>query len=372
MSDLLVEKQGDVLEIDYYISKYLFVIAEKRKVVIFFLAFGIAFALIVSLFVNPEYASQATILVEEPRSSITSRINEKIGPQKADNTYVVAEGEKLKSEAFAQEIIKILPEDIKEDLKYHMDFKSQIKEGITSLIKAIIGKTLFNFFKKIVYDTPDTADKSLIDRPLLEELNNRVTIKTRSARAMVWITASSFDKNIAPAIVKSYIDVWLAQNLAENKKGIRGEREFADEQSKVAFYNYKKVEGELLEFKKKYEIPPSVHLTSDVEIQLEMERLQTKLNSAKERYEFIDKIYLETRRKESGVMVNIRLINPPRIPIYPLKGVRNKLMFFGVAIGFVLGVMVALLLDLVEGPIRHENDIIKIVNLPILGSLPKI
>jgi hypothetical protein len=56
----------------------------------------------------------------------------------------------------------------------------------------------------------------------LQELEKRVGIRVNSNIAMIWITGATLEKNLAPILVKSYLDVLLAMNLEENKEGCSG------------------------------------------------------------------------------------------------------------------------------------------------------
>ncbi|MBF0117562.1 MAG: hypothetical protein HQK79_01910 [Desulfobacterales bacterium] len=369
MNDIVNEKQ---ISIDFYISKYFFPLFEKKNILISFavITFSISFG--VSLFINSEYESQATLIVEEPRSTITSNVDKEVGVKNAETNYVIAETEKLKGDTFAEEVLKLLPDELKEDLKINLKVSSQIIEGFKDIIKKILGEKAFKALKSFMGKKIDPQTEFMQNELLISEMKRRVNINSKASRAMVWISAVTLKKETAPILVKSYIDVWMAINIEENKKGIRNELEIAEKQRTDSNQQLLKAEDELIEFKKRYEIPADIKSIPDTSIQLEMERLQSKLNFAKDRFVFMDKIYLETRRKESGVIGNIRVINPPIIPMKPLINAGFTIVMTGCMIGIMFGIGIVLVLDFIKGTIRHENDIISTVNLQVIGQIPKI
>ena len=91
---------------------------------------------------------------------------------------------------------------------------------------------------------------------------------------------------------------------------------------------------------------------------------------AKEHYDRLDRIYLEAKVREAGVLVNIRILSAPMIPLRPSKSARQKVMLVGIMMSLAVGVAMVLMLDFLKGPIRHEKDITDAVPYPIYGAIP--
>jgi capsular polysaccharide biosynthesis protein len=83
-------------------------------------------------------------------------------------------------------------------------------------------------------------------------------------------------------------------------------------------------------------------------------------------------MYLETRMKEAGIIGNITLIGPPATTFAPARIAGKKIIIAGIIAGLVLGIGIALLLDFIKGPIRHESDITDVVRIPVMGHLPRV
>jgi uncharacterized protein involved in exopolysaccharide biosynthesis len=86
----------------------------------------------------------------------------------------------------------------------------------------------------------------------------------------------------------------------------------------------------------------------------------------------LDRIYLEARVREAGVLVNIRVLSAPMIPLRPSKSAKQKVLLVGVMMSLAVGLAIVLMFDFLKGPIRHETDITNAVHLPIYGSVPSL
>ena len=349
-------KENRQFDFSFYVSKYVIPLLERKWIVLLCLFLAILLVILISSFTRPEYISQATLLIEEPRSEISKIKQDSVAPRRAEMSYVVAEEEKLKSSSFAAEVLKILPDRAKDDLETRLDLFFQIIKGVKARFGIKSGR----------------VSQLMKRRELLIEIRNRVNIRSKPRSALIWITASAFDQEMAPVIAQSYIDVCLAANIEENKKVISAERKFAEEQKGQAYQRFQDAEQEMINFKRHYEIPGDFEVARDVEIQLQLERLNSRLSMDKDRFDYLNKIYFNNQMKEAGIVGNIRVIDPPAFPANPSRKAEIRLVFVIVMGGLMLGIFVVLLLDYIKGSIRHETDIIDTVHLPVLGHIPKI
>ena len=353
------------IDIDFYVSKFGIPLLERKRLIIIFFLGGVVISLLLSSFIRPQFISEAAIQIEQPATALSSSRRESVIPRKARAEYVLAVEERLKSNSFAIDVLKILPDEVKEDLKAPVDVAPQIIGGLKGLAKKLIGVKR----EKLAEETDATSVASE-RRALLQELEKRVGIRVSARTAMIWITGATLDKNLAPILVKSYLDVLMALNLEENKEGIRGKIDFALKQKGHALRALQKAEEELVAFREKYEIPAQLKVTPDTKLQLQLDMLRANFETAKERYERLEWIYLEEGIKEAGVVVNIKVLNSPMIPLRPTKSAKQRILLFGILGGLAAGLGLTLLMDNLKGPIRYKTDIIDTVNLPILGNVP--
>lgn len=355
------------LDISFYIAKFGVPLLENKWIIIIFFVAGLLITLLLSSFVKPQFISETALQIEQPFNEATSIRQGTMSPRKAKAAYVIAVEEKLKSKSFAKEVLKILPDDVKQDLELPLDLRSQILAGLRNLTETILGRSKKSDDKK---GSPvSTTDE---DSRYLPELEKRVGIRVNSNIAMIWITGATLEKNLAPILIKSYLDVLLAMNLEENKKGVQGKIKFAIEQKNAARQAFDKAEQELVKFRNHYQIPADLRMTADAEIQAQLDVFLSNYEMAKEHYDRLDRIYLEAKVREAGVLVNIRILSDPMIPLRPSKSAKQKLLLVGIIVSLAIGLAIILIFDFLKGPIRHEKDINDAVHLPIYGNLPSL
>ncbi|MBT3258892.1 MAG: hypothetical protein HN366_20875 [Deltaproteobacteria bacterium] len=355
------------LDVSFYVAKFGVPLLENKWIIIIFFVAGLLITLLLSSFIKPQFISGTALQIEQPFNEAMSIRQGTMSPRKAKAPYVIAVEEKLKSKSFAKEVLKILPDDVKLDLELPLDLRSQILAGLRNLVRTILGRSKKSDDKK---ESPSSTPDE--DNRYLQELEKRVGIRVNSNIAMVWITGATLEKNLAPILVKSYLDVLLAMNLEENKKGVQGKISFTLEQKNAAQQTFEKAEQALVKFRNHYQIPADLKMTPDTEIQAQLNTLLSNYEVAKEHYDRLDRIYLEARVREAGVLVNIHVLSAPMIPLRPSKSAKQKVLLVGVMMSLAVGLAIVLIFDFLKGPIRHEKDINDAVHLPIYGSIPSL
>jgi uncharacterized protein involved in exopolysaccharide biosynthesis len=354
MSEKARDRQFDV---SIYTSKYGIPVLERKWMVLLFFLLGIVLSLsLLSPLIQPKFISRATLLVQEPRSEISRARQETLGTGRVPGLYVTTEEEKIRSTFFAAEVLKILPEKAKNNLRADIEIFPQIKTRVLRL-----------FGRK-----PKPLSQPLMEISLLTEIQKRVEITSKPTSALIWIAAKSTDRDIALVLARSYVDVCLASNLEDNKKVVSAEREFLEKQRNQAYQKFRDSEQAVFDFKKLYQIPGDFDEARDINIQLQMKRLQSQVNMDKERFEEMDKAYFQSQVKEAGIVGNIRVISPPAFPVTPSRKAEIRFMIIIILGGLMLGIALALLPEFTHGTIRHEIDIVDVSHLPVLGHLPRM
>ena len=356
MDDRANNKQ---FEISLYISKYLIPVLERKWIVLSIFLVCFLSSLVMTSLIRPEFITSATMLIEEPRSRIPSRSRYETGdvvPENAPQGYITNEVQKLQRGFFAAEVLNILPDEAKQDLNTRLGTGSQITERIMKLF----GKE------------PAPPSKLLNGNGLLAEMQGRLSVRNGFGTSIIKLSVRTVKKEAGPILINSYIDVWKGGNLEENRKEIRAKVKFAKEQKGKAYHELQKSEEEMIAFRRRYQMPADQQVARDIEVQLEMDRARANLELAQNRFNMMDQIYIETRMKEAGIVGNITLIGPPETTFAPARIAGKKIIIIGIIAGLVLGIGLALMLDYIKGPIRHESDIIDTVRIPIMGHIPRV
>ena len=355
------ETESKTIDISFFIAKYFIPLVERKWIVIGFFLSGALISLVILYIVKPEYVSQATVLVEEPRSQSSKIKEETVGSRGARGGYIIAEAERLKSSSFAAEVFRILPDKAKEDFKNPLDLGSQL-----------MGRSVEIGEELSVGEESEPSTYFLKEGELLAEMFKRIEIRANDRAGLIYITVRTINPENAPIIIRSYIDVWQAANLDENKKVSRAETKFAEDQRNAAYRKFLKTQEEMISFKEEYDIPVELNMARDMDLQSQIARLNSRLKMDNERFDYLDRIYLENRMKEAGIQGNIKIISRPALPESPSRRAVTRLMGMITMSGLMLGIGIILILDYLKAPIRHENDITSVVRIPVLGNIPSI
>lgn len=361
------------LDIEFYISKFGMPLLEKKWIILAFLVLGVFISLLTASFIRPQYISEASVQINEPASEFSGLRDDRITPKRAGMAHVKAIEEKLKSKSFAQEVIRILPEELKKDLQSPLDLRSQIMFGYTSLIRDLLGEKWKNRIKGLLGREEVALPPGVEEDALIRELETRVGIRANLNISMIWITGATLERNMAPILVKSYLDVLTAVSLEENKASILAEIDFLQNQREGTRRTLREAERELADFRRTYQIPPEVIKSSlDQELQLRMDLLRSNLDNAKERLNRLERELINAGMREAGVKESIAVLSAPMIPLRPTKSAKAKVMLAGVIGALAAGMGIVLLFEQLRGTIRYESDITESIRVPILGQLPRL
>ena len=359
-----INPQGIQQPVDpqFFIAKYLSPILEHKWIVLISTLLGLAVALPVSFLIDPQYSSTAVTQLETPRAQMISKVTEEISSRKGDTAFITAAVERMHSSMFKTEVLKIIPKRLQEDLETPLDLPGQLRKKLTPKVKKLLR----------METTSEASSTNAITPKRLNKLSKRVKILGDTKRGTIQITGITFAQDMTTVLVQSYLDVWVAMNMEANKSLIRHELDFTLSQKDDYFLKFKEAEKELRSFKQNFEIPPALSSVTDMELQSQLDVLQNKVENAKERYKRIDDIYLDLSRKEKSVVNNIKILNPPQVPIKPSKNMQLQIILTGLLIGAAITIGPILAIDYLKGNIRHKKDIINAIDIPIIGKLPVI
>jgi len=359
------------LDIPKYFFKYIVPILEHKLLVFILFLTTFLIALPLGFLIKPTYVSEGMLQLFRPYSQV-SPTGDKIEPLPAPPAYVIKEVELLQSNSFISQVLNTLSDDAKAVLEDPLSPRAQIVNRIVKWAKRKVGEHRINKIKKLLGRDIRPPTEAMIRKNQIQQIKERVSIRKQTRTAMVWITANSFKNEVASDLVNSYIDIWRASNMEDNKKEINNKINFLRERRRRAFQDFRTQKDALIKFKKENEIPAEVNLISNMDIQLGLEQLESNTLMAKDRFLMLDQKLIDTQLKAEGIVENVKVLNPPETPIRPSK---SKLRLFQLALalsGLFVGIGIVLGLDILKSLIRDESDITSAVGFPVLARLPKI
>ena len=361
----------DPFDSSFFIKKYFIPLWEKLWLIIGIFCLIVVVSFLSSSFIKSEYLSTATLFIEKPTTELT-KIKKDGEPESASSPYVKAQAEKMRSMSMASQVLETLSPAAKSDLLSPSATKYQLVNGFLDLTGKLLGTQFQKALTRILDFESEDATSMKIQVGRLQELKNRVEIIDHPRSSMIKITASSFQQEIAQKIVQAYLDVYLHYNLQENKESVRSKRAFISKQREKAYQGYKEAEQEMIDYRQSYGIPGDFVQARDIEIQLKLNRLESNLGLSKERYQYMDQMYMDIMQKEAGITNNLKILEHPTSPTTPSRKKDHKLRNRINILGFLVLIATILLLDYIKSPLRHEKDIQSAVQIPIIGYLPRI
>jgi polysaccharide chain length determinant protein (PEP-CTERM system associated) len=154
----------------------------------------------------------------------------------------------------------------------------------------------------------------------------------------------------------------------ESLRQMRAEIESLDRQIAFKDSEEQRVRSEIGEYQRRIEAVPGlesewVALTRDYDTQQAAYKdLLTKSAAAQ--------VAANLEQQEIGE--RFRIVDPAVVPVHPLPAVRIRVNAAGLAIGLLLGVGFALLLEFRDASYRSDQDVLEVLALPVLASIPRI
>lgn len=154
----------------------------------------------------------------------------------------------------------------------------------------------------------------------------------------------------------------------ENLRQMRAEIESLDRQLAFKESEERRVRAEISEYQRRVEAVPGlesewVALTRDYDTQqIAYRELLAKAEAAK----------LAANLEEQNIGERFRIVDPAMVPVRPLPSQRIRYNAVGLAIGLLLGLGLAVLLELRDKSFRTEADVLDVLSLPVLATVPYI
>jgi polysaccharide biosynthesis transport protein len=128
-------------------------------------------------------------------------------------------------------------------------------------------------------------------------------------------------------------------------------------------------EKELAEEEEKLQYEKRLEKLPDKELRLA--RLERAVRVSENMYLLLLEKYQEARINEVMELGDIRVIDQALIPEAPIKPNKKLNLVIGGILGLMLGVTMVFFLEYMDNTIKNTEDVERILNLPILGVIPK-
>jgi capsular exopolysaccharide synthesis family protein len=312
---------------------YFRVISKRRRIVVLVTLFGISIMAAYAFLSAPVYQATALVSVDKVGSDVAAPSGEK---QDSDESYFETQFKLITSETQMRRVY--------DDLKLRE--VPEFSDGLRSLNKAVS-----------VMPVP---------RARLASINAEST-DPRLAAAIAGALAHAFvEKNLDNQLFMSKTELDALQTrtkdpdarlVVESLPAVVNNKLIQD--IKTQIFNS---EAELANLRSKY-------TSSYPAVRALMSRLDAM---RRERDHEMDNIVGSLKTELSGQLRanNVRVVDEPSVPEYPVRPRQALALFLGLAGGLALGVFAALMLETFDQTVRTHHDVEKKLGLSSLGLIP--
>ncbi|MCL4419100.1 hypothetical protein M1146_03290, partial [Patescibacteria group bacterium] len=106
--------------------------------------------------------------------------------------------------------------------------------------------------------------------------------------------------------------------------------------------------------------------------QVELMQLERQSRVYEQAYSTLTSKYEDMRLMEQMKVAGLKVIDPAPLPSSPISPKVNMSLAMGALLGLLLGVMLVFFLHYIDDTINTEEDAQRYLNLPVLGTIPKI
>ncbi len=152
----------------------------------------------------------------------------------------------------------------------------------------------------------------------------------------------------------------------ESLRQMQAEIESLDRQISYKEAEEKRLRAGVADYQARIDAVPGLEsewlaLTRDYETQqAEYKDLLTKSGNAN----------LAKELEEQKIGETFRIVDPASVPVHPIPSVRGRINALGGAFGLALGLAVVLLLELRDTSFRSDTDVMDVLGIPVLASVP--
>ena len=177
-------------------------------------------------------------------------------------------------------------------------------------------------------------------------------------------TASASTSATAPEVPTSS----TTPERREQLRQMLAEIESLDRQVAFKESEERRIRSEIADYQRRIEAVPGLEsewsaLTRDYDTQqTAYKELLAKSGAAK----------LAVDLEQEQIGENFRIVDPAGVPVQPLSSLRLQINAGGLALGLLVGISIAALLELRDESFRTDKDVVEVLGLPVLASAPYI
>ncbi len=353
------------IEEEMSLQDYIRVLRKRKWTIFKVIITALLAVLIVNFFMSPVYKATTTILISQ--SGAQQAI---FGGPEANLIFggadeIETQIEILKSYSIAQGVAERLPADIFEKVQAENFEKKKESFGwLINILDRLYSK-IKNVVASIIVVNKDKNNNIEVESHLkdtIKQIRDSITVNSVKNTNMIEISCENNNPELAAEIANTIAAVFVDKSLIINRSKASEVKKFIEEQ-------LLEKEKELTEEEEKLQYEKRLEKLPDKELRLA--RLERAVRVSENIYLLLLEKHQEARINEVMEFGDIRIIDKALAPDEPIKPRKMLNLAIGGILGLMLGVMLVFFLEYMDNTIKNTEDVERILNLPILGVIPK-
>ena len=355
----------EIEEEEMSLQDYIRVLRKRKWTIFKVIITALLAVLIVNFFMSPVYKATTTILISQ--SGAQQAI---FGGPEANLIFggadeIETQIEILKSYSIAQGVAERLSADIFEKVKAENFEKKKESFGwLINILDRLYSK-IKNVVASIIVVNKDKNNNIEVESHLkdtIKQIGDSMTVNSVKNTNMIEISFENNNPELAAEIANTIAAVFVEKSLIINRSKASEVKKFIEEQ-------LQEKEKELTEEEEKLQYEKRLEKLLDKE--LRVARLERAVRVSENIYLLLLEKHQEARINEVMEFGDVRIIDKALAPNEPIKPRKILNLAIGGILGLMAGVMLAFFGEYMDNTIKNTEDVERILNLPILGVIPK-
>jgi len=348
----------EIEEEEISLQDYIRVLRKRKWTIFTFVITALLAVLIANFFMSPVYKATTTILISQ--SGVQQDIFGSVrnNPIFGGADEIETQIEILKSYTIAQGVAEKLPADIFEKVKAeNFGWLINILDRLYSKIKNVVASIIV-----VNKDKNNNIEVESHLKDTIKQIRDSITINSVKNTNMIEISCENNNPELAAEIANTIAAVFVDKSLIINRSKASEVKKFIEEQ-------LLEKEKELTEEEEKLQYENRLEELPDKELRLA--RLERAVRVSENIYLLLLEKHQEARINEVMEFGDIIIIDKAFAPNEPIKPRKILNLAIGGILGLMAGVMLAFFGEYMDNTIKNTEDVERILNLPILGVIPK-
>ena len=352
------------IEEEMSLQDYIRVLLKRKWTIFMVVITALLAVLMVNFFISPVYKATTTILISPSgaQQAIFGGAEDNLIFGRADE--IETQIEILKSYTIAQGVAEKLSADIFEKVQAENFEKKKESFGwLTNILYRLYSK-IKNVVASIIVVNKDKNNNIEVESHLkdtIKQIRGSTTVNSVKNTNMIEINFENNNPELAAEIANTIAAVFVEKSLIINRSKASEVKKFIEEQLQEK--EKELTEEEKLQYEKRLEELPDQ--------ELRLARLERAVRVSENIYLLLLEKYQEARINEVMEFRDIRIIDKALAPDGPIKPRKMLNLSIGGILGLMAGIMLAFFGEYRDNTIKNTEDVERILNLPILGVIPK-